>query len=83
LFQNYPNPFNPTTLIKYQLPVDGNIKIRLYNSIGEEIRTLVNEDKPAGIYEFQFNSTGIASGIYYYRIDSGNFTDTKKLIVLK
>jgi hypothetical protein len=83
LYQNYPNPFNPTTVIKYQLPTEANVKISLFNSIGEEIKTLVNETKQAGIYEFQFNATGFASGIYYYRIDSGNFTDTKKLVILK
>jgi hypothetical protein len=83
LYQNYPNPFNPATVIKYQLPVDGNVKISLFNSIGEEIKTLVNENKQAGIYEYQFNAVGFASGIYFYRIDSGNFTDTKKLVILK
>jgi photosystem II stability/assembly factor-like uncharacterized protein len=83
LYQNYPNPFNPSTVIKYQLPADANVKIRLFNSIGEELKTLVNENKKAGIYEFQFNASGFASGIYYYRIDSGNFTDTKKLVILK
>ena len=83
LYQNYPNPFNPSTVIKYQLPADANVKIRLFNSIGEELKTLVNENKKAGIYEFQFNASGFASGIYYYRLDSGNFTDTKKLIILK
>jgi hypothetical protein len=65
------------------LPTDANVRIRLFNSIGEEVKTLVNENKKAGIYEFQFNATGFASGVYYYRIDSGNFTDTKKLVVLK
>jgi hypothetical protein len=83
LYQNYPNPFNPSTVIKYQLPVDANVKISLFNSIGEELKTLVNENKKAGIYEFQFNASGFASGIYYYRIVSGNFTDTKKLVILK
>jgi hypothetical protein len=83
LYQNYPNPFNPATVIKYQLPVDANVKISLFNSIGEEIKTLVNENKHAGIYEFQLNASGFASGIYYYRIVSGNFTDTKKLVILK
>ena len=83
LYQNYPNPFNPATVIKYQLPVDANVKISLFNSIGEEIKTLVNENKQAGIYEYQFNAAGFASGVYYYKIVSGNFTDTKKLVVLK
>jgi hypothetical protein len=83
LYQNYPNPFNPATVIKYQLPTDANVKIRLFNSLGEEIKTLVDENKKAGIYEFQFNATGFASGVYYYRIDSGTFTDTKKLVLLK
>jgi hypothetical protein len=65
------------------LPADANVKISLFNSIGEEIKTLVNENKQAGIFEFQFNAAGFASGIYYYRIVSGNFTDTKKLVILK
>jgi photosystem II stability/assembly factor-like uncharacterized protein len=83
LYQNYPNPFNPSTIIKYQLPLDANVKIRLFNSLGEEVKTLLNEYRQAGIFELQLNATGLASGVYYYRIDSGNFTDTKKLIVLK
>ncbi len=83
LYQNYPNPFNPSTVIKYQVPIDANVKIILFNSIGEEVETLLNDHKQAGIYELQLNSSNLASGVYYYRLDSGNFTDTKKLIVLK
>ena len=83
LYQNYPNPFNPSTIIKYQLPVNANVKIKLFNSLGEEVKTLLNDFKQAGIYELQLNTSELASGVYYYRIDSGNFTDTKKLIVLK
>jgi hypothetical protein len=83
LEQNYPNPFNPVTTINYSLPKDGLVKLVIYNAIGEEVATLVNEQKEAGRYELQFNSSGLASGIYLYRIKAGEFIQTKKMILLK
>jgi hypothetical protein len=83
LTQNYPNPFNPTTTINYSLSKSGNVKITVYNAIGSKVTTIVNEYKPAGNYSVQFNGSNLASGIYLYRLESGNFSDTKKLILLK
>jgi hypothetical protein len=83
LSQNYPNPFNPTTTIAWQLKNDGLITIKVYDQLGKEVATLVNEEKTAGSYEIEFNATSLASGVYYYRINAGNFVDTKKMILMK
>jgi Kelch motif/Secretion system C-terminal sorting domain len=95
LSQNYPNPFNPRTTIKYQIPSAGNVTLKVYDILGNEIATLVNEEKPAGSYEVEFSATGggreLASGIYIYRLTVGSpsassgrgFTASKKLILLK
>lgn len=83
LEQNYPNPFNPSTTIKFGLPEKSNVVITVYNSLGAEVVTLVNEVREAGSYEIEFNANNYSSGIYYYKIASGNFTKTKKMILLK
>ena len=83
LDQNYPNPFNPTTQIRYSIPKAGLVTLKVYNTIGEEIVTLVNEQKEAGRYTIQFNSNGFASGVYLYKITSGDFVQTKKMILIK
>lgn len=83
LFQNYPNPFNPETVISYQLAVNSFIKLKIYNLLGREIATLVNEEKSSGNYEIKFDGTNFSSGIYYYTIIAGNFTQTKKMVLLK
>lgn len=83
LSQNYPNPFNPTTKIDFELPADGNVNIILYDVSGREISKLVNEVKTAGYYTVQFSASNLASGMYFYRISSGNFVATKKMVVLK
>jgi hypothetical protein len=83
LAQNYPNPFNLTTTIQYTIPKTGNVKIKLYNILGQEIRILVNSEKNAGTYRTTFNAMGLASGIYFYRMQAGSFSQTKKLILLK
>jgi hypothetical protein len=83
LEQNYPNPFNPSTKISYQLPVRGNVTLRVFNSLGEEIRTLIDEQKDAGNYEIEFNASDLPSGIYIYKINAGNYTAVKKMILLK
>ena len=83
LEQNYPNPFNPGTTIKFGLPEKSNVAITVYNSLGAEVATLVNEIREAGIYEIEFNANDFSSGIYYYKIASGNFIETKKMILLK
>ena len=83
LSQNYPNPFNPSTKISWQLKNDGFVTLKVYDQLGKEVATLVNEERPAGSYEIEFNASSLASGVYYYRISSGNFVDTKKMILIK
>jgi len=83
LFQNYPNPFNPTTSIKYQIPVLSFVTIKVYDVLGNEITTLVNEEKPVGSYEVEFDAAGLPSGVYFYRIQAGSFVETKKMGLLK
>ncbi len=83
LNQNYPNPFNPTTKIKYQIPNAGVVMLRVYDIIGNEIVELVNEKKPAGIYEIEFNAANSPSGIYFYQLRAGNFVETKKMVLMK
>lgn len=83
LNQNYPNPFNPTTKISYALKDAGLVELKLYDILGNEVAVIVNENQSAGIYEVSFNAGNLPSGIYFYRLTSGNFMDTKKLILLK
>lgn len=83
LSQNYPNPFNPTTTLKYALPKNSYVTIKLYNSLGAEVTTPVREEKPAGFYEVTFDGSRFASGMYFYRMTAGEFTETKKLILVK
>lgn len=83
LFNNYPNPFNPTTVISYQLPTGSYVTLKVYNLLGSEVATLVNEEKPAGIYQINFNSDGLPSGLYLYKIQSGNYSETKKMLMIK
>ncbi|MCU0413578.1 MAG: T9SS type A sorting domain-containing protein, partial [Ignavibacteriaceae bacterium] len=83
LSQNYPNPFNPSTRIEYSIPQSGLVTIKIYDILGREVATLVNEEKQRGVYSISFDATGLASGIYFYRIQFGNFVQTKKLTLLK
>ena len=83
LKQNYPNPFNPTTEIKYQLSENTLVMLRVFDVLGREVATVVNEQKPAGNYTTTFNAAGLASGIYFYRLDAGSFTQTKKMVLMK
>jgi beta-glucanase (GH16 family) len=83
LNQNYPNPFNPATTIKYSVPTKSFVTLKIFDLLGREIKTLVYGEKSAGIYQTQFDATSYTSGIYFYRIQAGNFVDTKKMIVLK
>jgi len=84
LSNNYPNPFNPSTIIEYSLPQFGFVTLTVYDMLGREIATLVNEEKPAGNYKFEFNAGDLASGIYYYQIKIGNeFAETKKMVLLR
>jgi hypothetical protein len=83
LAQNYPNPFNPVTKINYTLPKSGNVELKVYDILGREVATLVNEVKQAGIYDVDFNATNLASGIYFYRIKAGDFSAIKKMVLVK
>lgn len=83
LSQNYPNPFNPSTLIKFAIPQTSDVSLRIYNILGQEVRTLVNREMKAGSYEVTFNANELASGIYFYSIQAGNYTATKKMMLLK
>jgi len=83
LHQNYPNPFNPLTKINYSLPKATRVHIRVYDLLGRLVKTLVNEFKEAGSYDVQFDGTGFASGVYFYRIEAGNFVVSKKMVLVK
>lgn len=83
LSQNYPNPFNPKTVIGYQLPASGNVTVKVYDVLGKEIATLVNEFKPAGRYEVEFDATKISSGVYLYRLQAGEQSFTRKMTLIK
>jgi len=83
LGQNYPNPFNPSTIINYSVPNAGLVTLKVYNVLGREIATLVNQEKSPGNYSVQFTGSKLSSGIYFYRMQSGSFEETKKLLLLK
>ncbi len=83
LFQNFPNPFNPTTTIEYSIPEASFVVLKIYDILGGEVASLVKENKSSGKHSVKFNASNLPSGIYFYRIVSGNFTATKKLILLK
>jgi hypothetical protein len=88
LEQNYPNPFNPSTVISYRLPVTSNVTLKVYDILGNEVVTLVNEEKRTGEYEVEFNNhlvkgRNLPSGIYFYRLIAGQFSETMKMILIK
>lgn len=93
LYQNYPNPFNPSTTIKYSIPTSEFVSLKVYDLLGNEVVILVNEEKPNGVYEVEFSATGgstsggnaynLSSGIYFYTLKAGKFSETKKLILMK
>lgn len=83
LEQNYPNPFNPATEIKYSIPKLGLVKLVVYDILGREVKTLVNEMKQPGNYEIKFDGQNYASGVYFYKIEAGDFTAVKKMVLVK
>jgi hypothetical protein len=83
LSQNYPNPFNPTTTIKFALPNSGNVSLIVYDILGRNVATLVNSDLKAGYHTVSFNASNLSTGVYFYRIEAGNFVSVKKLMLLK
>ncbi len=83
LAQNYPNPFNPSTTIQFALPKTGLVSLKVYNILGEEVATLINGEMNAGYQSMVFDASKLASGLYFYRLQSGDFTDVKKMMLLK
>jgi hypothetical protein len=83
LSQNYPNPFNPATNIEFELPVKSFVSLVVYDVIGNEVATLVKEEKSAGFYEVNFNANNLVSGVYFYRLQANRFTEIKKMILLQ
>jgi hypothetical protein len=83
LEQNFPNPFNPATNIRYSVPKASKVELRVFDLLGREVRELVSTVQPPGQYSVAFNAQGLASGVYFYRLTAGTFTETKKLMLLK
>ena len=83
LEQNYPNPFNPNTTIKYTIPSQSFVQLKVYDVLGNEVATLVDEEKSIGSYTVSFNALNIPSGVYFYSLTAGDFTQTKKMILMK
>ena len=83
LCQNYPNPFNPSTKIEYSIPKTSFVTLKVYDILGREVATLVNEEKSGGKYEVEFNGNGLSSGIYFYKLQAGNYTSVKIMILIK
>lgn len=83
LYQNYPNPFNPITTIKYQIPNSGNILLKIYDILGNEVASLVDGYKERGKYEIEFDAISLASGVYFYKLQADEFISVKKMVLLK
>ena len=83
LFQNYPNPFNPETVISYQLPLNSKVSLKIYDVLGREIKTLINQYQYAGQHSLTFNAQDLSSGIYIYKLHAGNYTSQKKMLLIK
>lgn len=83
LYQNYPNPFNPSTKIGWQMPEAGYITIIIYDVLGNRVKNLVNEYKQPGRYEIDFNASDLSSGVYFYQIQTGNFWESNKMMIVK
>jgi len=83
LNQNYPNPFNPSTTISFTIPTASIVSLKVFNVLGKEVATIINENKSAGNYSFNFNATGLSSGVYFYQLTTDNFTSTKKFTLMK
>jgi hypothetical protein len=81
--QNYPNPFNPSTTIKYAVIEDGLVSLKVFDVLGNEVSSLVDDYQPAGEYDIVFDAGSLSSGVYYYQFKAGNFTSTKKLVLMK
>lgn len=83
LFQNYPNPFNPSTIIRYAVPQSGRVELKIFNLMGQEVATLIDQEQSPGTFECRFDASGLASGMYFYQLRTGSFTATRKLLLLR
>jgi hypothetical protein len=83
LMQNYPNPFNPSTKISFSLPKAGDVSLVVFDILGREVATIINNYKSAGNYTVNFDASNLSSGIYFYTLKSGNFTESKKMVLMK
>jgi len=83
LMNSYPNPFNPSTSIQYAIGSSQFVQLKVYEVLGNEIATIINEEQPAGSYEVHFNAANLPSGVYFYKLSAGNFFETKKMILLR
>ena len=83
LDQNYPNPFNPSTTINFSVPQNSQVTLKIYDVLGKEVSTLINQVVPAGNHEVQFDATGLPSGVYFYNLTAGNFVENKKMMLMK
>ena len=83
LQQNYPNPFNPSTIIKFELPKASHVNLSVFDILGCEVGVLVNERRGAGVHEVKFDGSNLASGVYFYRLQAGDYVASKKMLILK
>ena len=83
LLQNYPNPFNPSTTITFSIPRSSFVILKVFNILGEEVKSLVSEERAPGTYTVKWDASGNASGVYFYRLQAGGFVDTKKLLLIR
>jgi hypothetical protein len=83
VYQNYPNPFNPTTSIKFDIPKNAFVTLKVYDVIGKEVATLINEVRTAGSYNVDWNASFYPSGVYFYKLESKDFTETKRMLLIK
>jgi hypothetical protein len=83
LSQNYPNPFNPSTIIRYGLPLRSQVALNIYNTLGQQVATLVNRNEEAGYHSVRFDGSNLASGAYFYRLQAGTYVETRKLLLLR
>ena len=83
LHQNFPNPYNHATTITYSLPIKSQVGLVVYNTLGESVTQLVNEEKEVGTYQIEFNAAGLPSGVYFYKLEAGNYQQVKKMILMK
>jgi hypothetical protein len=83
LYQNYPNPFNPSTIINYELQITSDVELSVYNSLGQRLTTLVSKQEAAGNHQIEWDASDYSSGVYYYKLASGNFVDVKRMILMR